>query len=499
MAGCQGARQARLAGSVRFMSLRYRLLLVYLIVVLLTAATVGVTLLELRHSSKIIADLEHWQEAVLRVERLRTAFESETFSLFGASPVPPPEGLDFERLLAETRNLLDFDLGRWQLQVVARDYREWQELARRSATRPADALGPVPETAPSLMAEKDALAAQTGTVRSTLRQTVWFLEGKQTEVMNEANEQTSRTTAMLNLVFALLALHVLMVGWLFSRWLLVPMAKLNRQVEALARDAPPDEPLLSAPPEMANLAGALDRARISLGEMRGRLVESELLTAVGQFAAQLAHNLRNPLASIRALAQVAARHDPTDAQMKERMAEIIASVDRLNRWIGGLMEVVRREATALEMADVLPVIQRVREALVTELSAKDLTWEVDAPMRELVCYHNPNTLEHALIAIVVNAIDASPVGSRITVRAEERPAGRCRISVIDTGPGLPPHDPAVIFDSSYSTKERGMGLGLALTRLALERQGGAVGAANNPDGGATVYVELPMSDNSRTR
>jgi len=163
------------------------------------------------------------------------------------------------------------------------------------------------------------------------------------------------------------------------------------------------------------------------------------------------------------------------------------------------MEVVRREATALEMADALPVIQRVREALVTELSAKDLAWEVDAPMRELVCYHNPNTLEHALIAIVVNAIDASPVGSRITVRAEERPEGRRRISVIDAGPGLPPHDPALIFDSSYSTKERGMGLGLALTRLALERQGGAVGAANNPDGGATVYVELPMSDNSRTR
>ncbi|NLE61060.1 MAG: hypothetical protein GX616_22160, partial [Planctomycetes bacterium] len=188
------------------MSLRYRLLLVYLIVVLLTAATVGVTLLELQHSSRIIADLTHWQEAVLRVERLRTAFESEAFSLFGASPVPPPEGLDFERLLAETRNLLDFDLGRWQLQIVARDYREWQELARRSATRPAGAVGPVPETAPSLTAEKDALAAQTGAVRSTLRQTIWFLEGKQTEVMNEANEQTSRTTAMLNLVFALLAL-----------------------------------------------------------------------------------------------------------------------------------------------------------------------------------------------------------------------------------------------------------------------------------------------------
>ncbi|MDM8006105.1 MAG: ATP-binding protein [Phycisphaerae bacterium] len=476
------------------MSLRYRLLLVYLIVVLLTAATVAVTLLELRHSSRIIADLQHWQEAVLRLERLRTAFEREALSPFGVSPVPPPEGLDFEKLLAETRNLLDFDLARWHLQVVARDYREWQELARRSATRPANPARAVLQTAPSSPAEEDPLSVQTGVVRRTLQRTVWFLEGKQTEVMNEANEQTSRTMAMLNIVLALLALHVLMVGWLFGRWVLAPMARLNRQVEALAQDSPPDEPLLTAPPEMANLAEALDDARISLGEMRNRLVESERLTAVGHFAAQLAHNLRNPLASIRAVAQVTARHDAGDGQIRDRMAEIIVSVDRLNRWIGSLMEVVRQEATALQMADVLPVIHRVQEALSVELSAKDLTCHLEASPGEFVCLHNPDTLEHALVAMAVNAIEASPVGGRITVRVERTPRGMCRISVMDGGPGLPRDDPEIIFDSSFSTKEQGLGLGLPLVRLAVDRQGGATGAMNNPDGGAIVFVELPMSD-----
>lgn len=483
-----------MAGSVRFMSLRYRLLLVYLIVVLLTAATVAVALLELRHSSRIIADLQHWHEAVLRVERLRTAFEREALSPLGVSPVPPPEGLDFEKLLAETRNLLDFDLARWHLQVVARDYREWQELARRSATRPANATTPPVESAGSSPVEEDPLSAQTGVVRRTLQRTVWFLEGKQTEVMNEANEQTSRTMAMLNVVLALLALHVLTVGWLFGRWVLVPMARLNRQVEALAHDLPPDEPLLTAPPEMANLAGALDRARISLGEMRHRLVESERLTAVGQFAAQLAHNLRNPLASIRALAQVVSRHDAGDGRIRDRMAEIIASVDRLNRWIGSLMEVVRQEATTLQMADVMPVIHRVHEALSAELSSKDLTWRVDAPTGRVMCLHSPETLEHALVAMAVNAVEASPVGGRITVRVEQTPEKACRISVTDDGPGLPRDNPEIIFDSSYSTKERGLGLGLSLMRLALARQGGTTGAMNNPDGGAVVFIELPMSD-----
>ena len=72
--------------------------------------------------------------------------------------------------------------------------------------------------------------------------------------------KSSRTMAMLNMVACLLILHVLVVGWLIGRWLLVPMSRLNRQVEALARDAPPHEPLLTSPPEMAALAVASGRS-----------------------------------------------------------------------------------------------------------------------------------------------------------------------------------------------------------------------------------------------
>ncbi len=115
--------------------------------------------------------------------------------------------------------------------------------------------------------------------------------------------------------------------------------------------------------------------------------------------------------------------------------------------------------------------------------------------------------------MVVNAIEASPLGETIELRAErlepdqfahtagadaqsrepsqEARAGSCRISVIDRGSGLPPDQPERIFEFSYSTKQKGMGLGLGLARQALQRQGGKAGAWNNPDGGATVFVELP--------
>ena len=106
----------------------------------------------------------------------------------------------------------------------------------------------------------------------------------------EAAQQEMRSRLLLALVILLTALHVLAIGSLLRRWLLWPMEQLGRQVEALARDEPPAEPLLTRPLEMANLAEALDRARRSLRAYQEQLLEAERLTTIGQLAAQLAHN-----------------------------------------------------------------------------------------------------------------------------------------------------------------------------------------------------------------
>jgi len=293
--------------------------------------------------------------------------------------------------------------------------------------------------------------------------------------------------------------HVVLIGSLLRRWLLQPMQRLGAQVQALARDEPPDRPLITAPPELAGLAEALEAARCSLGSMRAQLIESERLTTIGQFAAQLAHNLRNPLATIRATAQLAARRHGDKDELREGMQEIIASVDRLNQWIAGLMEVAREGPTRVCEADVRPVLQRVADSLRPEFDKKELTLTVEVPDAPLVCEHDPATLEHALVAMLINAVEASPLGGRVVLRAERKAAVNasehvavCRIAVRDEGAGLPAEHPDRIFEFSYTTKLRGMGLGLALARQALQRQGGRAGASNNPDGGATVYVELPI-------
>jgi signal transduction histidine kinase len=455
------------------MTLRQRFLLLYGIVVLLSAATVGVAIFELRHAQQVLGALQHWDEVALTAERLHAALKDG-----------PADSADIQdrvlnqyRLLSPDPTLqwgteyVDVDRPRAALNNLKLKYQEWLKLpAAERQARLAD-----------LTEASDAYAR--------------FVDGELSNIQQQVGGQDFRRVTLVAVVIGLALVHVIVLGALLRRWLVEPMEQLDRQVAALARDEPPGEPLLTSPREIANLARALDRARESLGSLRQQLIEAERLTTIGQIAAQLAHNLRNPLASIRAAAQMVLRRVQADADARGRMQEIMASVDRLNQWIAGLMEVARREPTATQSLDVVPTLERVREGLRLELGAKELSLAVDVPAEGLVCSHDPPTLEHALLAMVVNAIEASPLGGQIAIRGEyERRDGRrvCRIAVEDGGTGLPRDCPERIFEFSYSTKQRGMGLGLALARQALERQGGSAHAVNKASGGATVYVELPV-------
>lgn len=447
------------------MTLRHRLLLVNGIVVLLSVATVGVAMSELSHARQVFGALQHWNGIVLSAQKLRSAFPP---------PEPPSPAADefFRSLLRHYPSLamageyLNVDRPRESLNQLNRAYQTWQE-------------SPTPEHSQRTRRALDAYAQ--------------LVESELTDLKHETDQQDVRKNILLFVVAGLTILHVAIIGSLLRRWLLLPMEQLNRQVEALGRDEPAPEPLLTSPQEMARLAHALEHARTSLGGLRQQLLQSERLTTIGQLAAQLAHNLRNPLASIRAAAQVSARH--AEPVMRSRLEEVIASVDRMNQWIAGLMEVARGDPTATRHLDVVPTLQRVCEAIRSDLAVKELALDLQVPGDGLLCAHDPVTLEHALYAMLVNAVEASPLGSRIQLSGEYVPresARVCRISVRDQGPGLPA-DAGRVFEFSYSTKQRGMGLGLALARLALERQGGSAHAANLPEGGAWVYVDLPVA------
>ena len=336
------------------MTLRHRLLLVYSIVVLLSVVTVAIAAFELRRSREIFGEFTRWNSFLLTVQKLRSAIPSPD--------VEETDEDDFLALLRQERSnlieaseYLDVERVRRAFDEVYGDYHLWLSLA--SSQR----------------------AEQTAIVHRAIDALADAVEDELSYLNTEAGQQDARTRVLLIAVGLMTAVHVLVIGWLLRRWLLRPMEQLNRQVQALARDEPAAEPLLESPPEMANLAHAMDRARLSLGQLREQLLDTERLTTVGHFAAQLAHNLRNPLAGIRAIAQITARKYPDQDEMAERMNEIIVSVDRLDRWVARLMEVAKGEPTPTQNVDVVPTLHYVREALISDLAAKELTLTIHAP------------------------------------------------------------------------------------------------------------------------
>ncbi len=319
------------------MTLRHRLLLVNAIVVLLSVATVAVAVFELEHARRVSAALQLWNDLVLNAQKLHSFFPPERR--------PAPGVDDFLSTvqrgyisLSNATPYVDVDWQREALSAAKRSYQQWLE-------------------APSDDAAED--------VRRALDLYSKLTEERLSSLKQEDAQQSVRRYVLLFVFGGLVFLHVAIVGSLLRRWLLLPMEQLNRQVEALGRDQPPAEPLLDSPQEMARLAQALDQARTSLGSLRQQLIEAERLTTIGQLAAQLAHNLRNPLASIRAAAQVSLRAAEAEAPSHSRMEEIMASVDRMNQWIAGLMECARREPTPTRNQDVVPTLERVRDALLS--------------------------------------------------------------------------------------------------------------------------------------
>lgn len=466
------------------MTLRRRLLLVYLIIVVLSCVTVGIAVNELLYSRQVVDDLERWQDIMLNAQRLRTAFIGSLLLYPTSGPTSQPVGPtppedDFVTLVGRLRQAYrpypDFLDLRVTLSRLLEAYETWRGWALTSNPK---------------------VGEQINLVRQWLNLFTRQINDQRSTLVESAHEQNQRTLSLLIAVMGLTIVHLAIVGAILRRWLLRPMERLGRQVAALGRDEPPPEPLVASPAELADLAKALDIARLSLDELRQRLLESERMTTLGQLAAQLAHNLRNPLASIRAAAQVAAKRGNVDEYARKRLDEIIAAADRLAQWVNGLMEFARPRSTRLGSHNVVPLLAQIREALTAELAAKEISFEIDAAAEDLSVPHEPSSLEQAIIAAVVNAIEASPVGGCIRARVEwvngdDRQARSCRISIIDEGHGLPEGSPDQIFELNFTTKQTGMGLGLALARQAIQRHGGTATARPNPDGGTIIEFQLP--------
>jgi len=212
---------------------------------------------------------------------------------------------------------------------------------------------------------------------------------------------------------------------------------------------------------------------------------SERLAALGQLSAGLAHELRNPLGSIKGSADLLARSASHNDPMAKELAEIIsAEVDRTNSLVTRFLDFARPLEPRREPADVTDIIDRaVNRARV------DVIRNYSNSLPRLAV--DPELMEQVFLNLVTNASQASAPGEPVTIRTREVD-GQAEVSVIDHGCGIPPDKIETIFNPFVTTKRNGVGLGLAIVAKIVDGHGGKMSVESEPGKGSTFRVLLPI-------
>ena len=221
--------------------------------------------------------------------------------------------------------------------------------------------------------------------------------------------------------------------------------------------------------EMQELANAVNRMAEDLAQSRDTLVQQERQAALGALVPVVAHNIRNPLASIRATAQcLDSAEDPKEvAEVREA---IIATVDRLTRWVGALVSYLHPLKPQLRPGRIIPMLEAVLALLGPRLAEKSIAivWEGRDLDREVMV--DADLMEQAFYALVANAIDASPRLGQLSLRIVAV-TGQLEIHLEDEGPGLQFEPEPRGLVPGPSTKRRGTGLGIPVAHKIAEAHG----------------------------
>ncbi len=238
------------------------------------------------------------------------------------------------------------------------------------------------------------------------------------------------------------------------------------------------------------LATVLENSRQHL-----RLQERARLAALGQMAAGLAHEVRNPLGAIKGAAQLLADFERGEHSM-EFVSIILEEVDRLDRVVGSVLDYGRPAPASIGTINVRTMVERTLSILRSSVEYQT-RFEFSAPGGELWVRGDPEHLHQALINLLRNAAQAMDGSGVVSVAARKRSDGLLHlveISITDRGPGLSEQARRSLFVPFFTTKSGGTGLGLAISQRILAAMGGRIEVSSVAGVGATFTVVLPAAD-----
>jgi len=240
---------------------------------------------------------------------------------------------------------------------------------------------------------------------------------------------------------------------------------------------------------------ALAQARADNQRLLQGLRRSDRLAALGRMAATMAHELRNPLSSIRGFTQLFRKHAAlaNDASLCQYAELVISEVDRLNSVITSMLEFSRPVEAHTQMSDLRPLIENAFRLVRADASHRNIALVAHIPANVPRLPLDRNLMTQALLNLLINAIDAMPNGGSMYVNVLCVSPTTLRLTIRDTGKGIPKELLTQIFEPFFTTKPKGTGLGLATVDNIIAEHNATIRVESELNKGTAFHIELPLS------
>lgn len=335
------------------------------------------------------------------------------------------------------------------------------------------------------------------------------LADRQRARMNASLERSEDQTAWAGRVLLCLGLagilSGLLSGYISARTLTRRVAQLYIRVQAVQAQLDQEVGAMTVQgslqfedldEQLGRVVGRVSAVCSKLQEQERDLLRAEQLAAVGQLAAGVAHEVRNPLTGVKLLLQAAVREaDPTPLTA-ERLHLLLQEVARIERTVQGLMDFAASSPRDRISQDIRSIIQAAIPMAQSRADVKSIRVVAKSGNRPILASVNSDQLLSLLTNLLFNAIDASPVGGEVALATDTTPEGRIRVQVTDSGLGIDRAISDRLFTPFSTTKPTGTGLGLTIARRIAREHGGDLTAANRVGGGACFVLTLPAAEGS---
>lgn len=297
---------------------------------------------------------------------------------------------------------------------------------------------------------------------------------------------------------------ILFLTYLFivQRWLVKPIEALKNSADILATGRLSHRVTVDGNSELSDLGRRFNMMAQNLKRHQKELVESRELSAIGELCTNVAHGLRNPLASLRASAQLAGRRAGDAEETKLSLLEIVRQVDRLDERISCLFEFSRPCRVEAEPTTFAQLAGQVREEVGGLTGSQGVSYSEEDRTDGTPCMLDRMQIVGAVSELVANATVHCGDEGQVTFRGEiigGASDGRAgwRLQVADNGCGMTEEVKARAFDLFFTSREAGTGMGLAMVRRAVQRHGGRIIIDSEPGHGTVLTVEIPLSYDSQ--